>query len=156
MNWFTPSAAFSAPSGLSVGQSLSIRPPFDATTVRLTLPDASQRTLAVDRDTLVFADTEVPGIYNVDILKGDQVVQSAPFAVNLFAPSESDITPHDSITLGKEVITQTVREEVGQREFWPWVALAALLILLIEWYVYQRRLQVRTVFRPTLRFRRAG
>jgi Ca-activated chloride channel homolog len=156
LEWFTPRAAFSAPGGLGIGQSLPIRPPVDADSVRVSLPDGSTRMLPVDRETLVFADTETPGIYTVDVLQGEEVVQSAPFAVNLFAPNESDITPQSSITLGNNVITQAPREEVGQREFWPWVALAALIILLIEWYVYQRRLQVRTVFRPNLRLRRAG
>jgi Ca-activated chloride channel homolog len=154
--WFTPRAAFSAPSGLSIGQSLTINPPFDATAIRITLPDGSTRTLAVDRETLIFADTELPGLYIVDILNNAEVIQSAPFAVNLFAPNESDITPHDTITLGDTVIAFAPREEIGQREFWPWVALAALLILVIEWYVYQRRLQVRTVFRPNFRLSRAG
>lgn len=155
LQWFTPQAAFSAPNGLTIGESLPIRPPLDASAVRVILPDGTQRNLTIGRETLVFADTDSPGIYTVDILKDDEVTQSAPFAVNLFAPNESDITPHDTITLGKDVIAPAVREEVGQREFWPWVALAALLILLIEWYVYQRRLQVRTVFRPNLRLRRA-
>jgi Ca-activated chloride channel homolog len=154
--WFTPRAAFSAPNGLSIGQSLAIQPPFDATSINITLPDDSVRTLPVDRETLIFADTKFPGLYNVDILDDSEVIQSAPFAVNLFAPNESDITPRDTITLGDTVIAFAPREEVGQREFWPWVALAALLILLIEWTVYQRRLQVRTVFRPNLRLRRAG
>ena len=156
LEWFTPRAAFSAPNGLTIGQSLPIRPPPEATAVRVTLPDGTQRNLTVGRETLVFADTQNPGIYTVDILKDEAVIQSAPFAVNLFSPNESDITPQASITLGKNVIAPAAREEVGHREFWPWVALAALLILLIEWYVYQRRLQVRTVFRPNLRFRRAG
>src|SRR6185503_14194191 len=132
LEWFTPRAAFSAPNGLTVGQSLPIRPPPEATAVRITLPDGTQRNLNVGRETLVFADSETPGIYMVDILKDDKVIQSAPFAVNLFSPNESDITPQASITLGKNVITPAAREEVGQREFWPWVALAALLILLIE------------------------
>jgi hypothetical protein len=156
LEWFTPRAAFSAPNGLTIGQSLPIRPPPEATAVRITLPDGTQRNLPIGRETLVFADTESPGIYTVDILKDEEVIQSAPFAVNLFAPNESDISPQTSITLGKNVIAPAAREEVGQREFWPWVALAALLILLIEWYVYQRRLQVRTVFRPSLRLRRAS
>jgi len=156
LEWFTPRAAFSAPDGLGIGQSLPIRPPVDASAVRITLPNGSNRTLRVDRETLVFADTDMPGIYTVDIVQDEEVSQSAPFAVNLFVPQESDITPRDSITLGDSVIAPAPREELGQREFWPWVALAALLILMIEWYVYQRRLQVRTVFRPILRLRRAG
>ncbi len=156
LNWFTPSAVVSAPDGLSTGGSLTIHPPLDATSVRVTLPDGDQRSLAVDRDTLVFADTDLPGIYTVDVMQGGEVMQTDAFAVNLFSPVESDIAPKESLSLSGGVISPTGREEVGQREFWPYVALAALLILLIEWYVYRQRLGVRTVLRPTLRRRPAG
>ncbi len=148
VEWFNPRAAISAPEGLSVGGSLPIRLPFDATDVRITLPDGSTRDLVVDRSTLVFADAEQPGIYTAEIRAGDEIIQAAPFAVNLFAPDESNIAPRNSITLSGDVITPSAREEVGQQEFWPWLALLALLILLIEWYVYQRRVQVRTLFKP--------
>lgn len=148
MEWFNPRAAISAPDGLSVGGSLPIHLPFDATDLRITIPDGSVRDLTVDRSTLIFADTDQPGIYTAEILAGDAVVQTAPFAVNLFAPGESNIAPRDSINLSGNIINPSTREEVGQQEFWPWLALLALLILLIEWYVYQRRIQVRTLFRP--------
>lgn len=156
MDWFTPSQSISVPNGLQVGQSLSIRPPFDATSLHFTLPDASARDLPVDRDTLAFADTDLPGLYLADIYKGDQIVQSGQFAVNLFAPEESNIAPQETISLSGNVIAPALRDEVGQREFWPWAALLALIVLLIEWFVYQRRMQVRTVFKPTLRRRQVG
>jgi hypothetical protein len=142
---------------LSVGESLSIRPPLETAQIQIALPDGSQRTLPVDRNTVAFADTERPGIYKLEILDGaNKVIQSAAFAVNLFAPTESEIAPRNSITLSGNIITPAAREEVGQREYWPWAALLALLILLIEWYVYQSRIQARTVLRPTLRRRQAG
>jgi hypothetical protein len=156
LEWFTPRAAISVPGGLQVGQSLSIQPPLDATSIHFTLPDGSTRDLPIDRQTVVFADTEQPGIYSADVLAGDKSIQTARFAVNLFSPTESNIAPRDAIHLGNSTIAPATHDEVGQREFWPWAALLALLILLIEWYVYQRRLQVRTVFKPTLRQRSVG
>ncbi len=83
------------------------------------------------------------------------MIQSAPFAVNLFDAGESDITPRTEIALGGAAVTEPDEEELGQREFWPWVALLALLILLIEWYVYHRRLRAPTMGRVMLR-RRTG
>jgi hypothetical protein len=153
LDWFTPRSAISIPNGLSVGESLAIRPPFDSAVIRVTLPDGSQRDVPVDRDVMVFGETRLPGLYTVDILQGDTVLESAPFTVNLFALNESDITPRQEIRLSGRTIAATGREEVGQREIWPWAALAALLVLLIEWYVYFQRLAVRTLFRPVLRQR---
>ncbi|MCB9451265.1 MAG: VWA domain-containing protein [Anaerolineaceae bacterium] len=151
LDWFTPRSAISVPDGLSVGELLAITPPFDATGVRVTLPDGSVYPMEIDRDVLVFGETDQPGLYRVDILQGDTVLQAASFAVNLFALGESDITPRSEIHLSGATITATGREESGQREVWPWVALAALLVLLVEWYVYHQRLAVRTLFRPVLR-----
>jgi hypothetical protein len=140
---------------LKVGQSLAIRPPLDAAAVRITLPDSTERTLPVDRETLAFADTQTPGLYKLDILNGDKVIQSQPFAVNLFDPGESDIAPVQQLKLGGTTIATTGREEVGQREFWQEAALLALLVLLIEWFVYHRRLRVPTLMSPVLRRQRA-
>ena len=46
------------------------------------------------------------------------------------------------------VVTQAVEEEIGQREYWTYLALLGLLVLLIEWYAYHRRLRAPTVFKP--------
>jgi len=77
------------------------------------------------------------------------------FAVNLFDANESNITPRDTLLIGNTTITEAAREEFGQREFWPYAALLALLFLLIEWYVYHQRLRTPTMLRPMLRRRSA-
>ncbi len=151
LEWFTPSSIISAQNGLQVGNSVPIRPPFDATGVRVTLPDGSTSNLPIDRDTVVFADTHETGIYTIDILRGNEVIQTAPFAVNLFATNESNIAPQPTISLSGNTITAATRDEVGQQEFWPWVALLALAVLVIEWFVYQQRMQARTLFQPIFR-----
>jgi hypothetical protein len=153
VEWFTPQNVVSAPEGLRVGQSLSLSPPADATSLYITLPDGSQTRIAVEGDT-IFTNTRLPGLYQVDVLRDAEVIQSAAFAVNVFDANESDITPQQTITLGDTTVTETVEEEIGQREFWSLLALLALLILLIEWYAYHRRLRAPTVFKPLVR--RAG
>ncbi|MCA0456285.1 MAG: VWA domain-containing protein [Chloroflexi bacterium] len=151
LEWFTPSSIISVPNGLQVGDSLPIRPPFDATNVRVTLPDGITRDLPIERETIVFADTQAAGVYTVDILKAGEAIQSAPFAVNIFAANESNITPQPTISLNGSTISAATRDEVGQQEFWPWVAALALAILMIEWLVYQRRMHTRTLFQPIFR-----
>jgi hypothetical protein len=148
LEWFTPHAILTGTPSLQVGQSLAFRPPFEATAARFTLPDGTRRDIPIERETVVFADTGAPGVYRVDLLNGAETLQSETFVVNLFSPSESDIAPRQSIRLSGEVISAAARDEVGQQEFWPWAALLALLILLIEWIVYWRRMHARTVFRP--------
>ena len=151
--WFSPRNIISTSTSLQVGDSLLVRPSFEADTVRVTLPDGTQRNFPVERDALVFAETAMPGIYTLAVLQDGDVVQAQPFVVNLFAPEESDITPRDTLILGQTTVVQTEREELGLREYWPPVALLALLILLIEWYAYHRRLRVPTVMAPATRRR---
>ncbi|NTU84126.1 MAG: hypothetical protein HGA45_32955, partial [Chloroflexales bacterium] len=62
------------------------------------------------------------------------------YAVNLFAPGESKIAAQRDLSIPQTSGAQSTvaRERDGRQEFWRWVALAALVVLLIEWLVYQR------------------
>jgi hypothetical protein len=131
-----------------VGDPLTIQPPAAADAVRMTLPGGAQQTLAVGGGPLVFADTGQTGIYTVEALEDRAPTGSALFAVNLFEPLESSIRPQAAVTLGRQTITPGAREQVGQFEFWPLLALAALAVLLLEWYAYHRRMRVPAP-RPT-------
>jgi Ca-activated chloride channel homolog len=150
LNWYSPQSIISVPTGLSVGESLMISPPLTADTLQITLPDGLERTIPIDRQSIIYADTSLTGIYTLDVIKDEIVQQSQPFVVNLFEPQESDITPLP-ITLGGTVIPPGEREDVGQLEFWSLAALLGLLILLIEWYVYHQRLRTPTIMRPVTR-----
>jgi Ca-activated chloride channel family protein len=155
LEWFTPRSAINVPNGLDVGESLAIRPQTNATALRVTLPDTTVHEIPVDRETLIFAETALTGLYTLEVLNGSTVLETAPFAVNLFDAGESNITPRTEIALGDTIVEQAQREELGQFEFWPFAALLALLILLIEWQVYHRRMQVPTMMGPVLRRKRA-
>lgn len=148
IDWFTPQQIVNAPEDLRVGGSITLTLPPEATAARITLPDGATRIFPNDRPQMIFAETEQAGLYRVDVLTGEAVIESASFAVNVFSPDESAITPQESIIVGDAVVTQAVEEEIGQREFWPLLALLALLVLLIEWFIYHRRLRAPTRFRP--------
>ncbi len=150
LNWFSPQDVIdqAAANGLTVGDSLAITPAADSTSVRITLPDGSTRTLDYQGAPLSFAETTTPGLYTVEVLRDGEVTQTALFAVNLFDAGESDIAPQATITLGATTVTQTTEAEIGQREYWSLLAGLALLVLLIEWVVYHRRMHAPTVFKP--------
>jgi hypothetical protein len=149
LEWYTPEDVIAEPS-LAVGEPEPLRPPLDAESLRVTLPDGTVREVPLESDP-VFGDTGQPGLYTVEVTRQGGVVETARFAVNLFAQAESDIAPRASLTLGQTEITPGGEEELGQQEFWPWLALAALAILMIEWYAYHRRLKAPPAFRPLRR-----
>jgi hypothetical protein len=61
------------------------------------------------------------------------------FAVNLMDRQESNLEVRDELSLGYEELEQTIQTEPSRRDFWTAILLAALVVLTIEWYIYNRR-----------------
>lgn len=148
--WFTPRDALTSINSISTGETLVIRPPFDADQIRVTLPDGDERTLDLDREILVFADTQQSGIYQIEALRGGDTIQRQAFVVNLFSTLESQIAPvpAGNLQVGSVTVPIVEEEALGQRELWSLVTILAILMLMIEWYAYHRRLRVPTVMSP--------
>jgi Ca-activated chloride channel family protein len=152
LDWYRPEAASFAQTSLRVGESLPIRPPAVADRVRVTKPNGDRREFDIVSDLFIYADTDELGVYEVALFSGSRELQTAQFAVNLFDVNESDITPRGAVQLGGEEVTPAVREQQGQREFWQWFALAALIILMLEWFLYHRRVNgPGAIFQPIIR-----
>lgn len=61
-------------------------------------------------------------------------------AANLANPRESDITPPEKLEIeGREVVVGTAGLSFVRREYWIWLVLAAIALLLLEWVSYNRR-----------------
>ena len=120
-------------------EQVTIVPEAGATSLTVTRPDGSRRTLAIGSIT-TFAETDMTGIYTVD-----QVVSGKPqrswFAINLFSESTSQLKPVDRLTLPPTRlvgIAQTAHP--SELRIWPWIALAALFLLVLEWVAFHRGL----------------
>lgn len=139
MTWYAPAQIVDAPDGMTTGQPLAIRPRAEADAYRVTRPDGAQETSQLEETQALYTNTDLPGIYTVELLVGERTLTEQQVAVNLFAPEESAIAPAETITIGEADVAQGIGAEVeGQRELWPWVAGAAMAILFIEWWVYHR------------------
>lgn len=147
LDWFSPADIVSLPNGLSVGDSLVIQLPLLADSIRVTAPDGRVHDLPAGDKTLVFSDTDQLGLYLLEIIQAGEVAQRQNFAVNLFATGESNIAPvtEGDLALGGGMVEVDTDEQLGLREFWTAAAILALLLLLIEWIVYHRRLRVPTL-----------
>lgn len=85
----------------------------------------------------VYTKTEKPGAYS--IREGTRSGPEQGFAVNLFSSKESDILPRDKLSLEHETIAGTYVVGKARREMWKWVLLLAIGVVMLEWYVYNRR-----------------
>ncbi len=120
------------------GTAMILRPQSPVPTITVETP--SQQKADIGREgqgNFVFVNTNELGIYNVT--EGTAKQASQRFAVNLFSSRESDLHPTEKITLGYEVVPGTNSIERARKEFWKWLLIAGLGVLIFEWYVYNRR-----------------
>ena len=127
---------------LAPGQPLAV--PIDASIsdVRVIKPDGTTATAAKEGGQAIFVDTDTLGPYTVEQFKGDQLVGRTRYTVNLFSADESKIAPKAELKVaqvsGLQQAETNEQNRVGRQEFWRWLAAAALIVLVIEWLVYQR------------------
>jgi len=118
---------------------VTIVPEAGATSVTVVRPDGSRRSLA-GGSVATFGDTGPTGLYTVEQVVSGQVTRSW-FTVNLFSEQISQLKPADRLTLPPLRSTTGVQSlHRGQLEIWPWIALAALGIVVIEWLAFHRGL----------------
>jgi hypothetical protein len=100
-------------------------------------PLESAISTAVERSTqgeFLFKDTEIQGIYRAEWQGGGR-----SFAVSLLDEAESNIQPRDQVAIGEQQL-ETESKVARPYELWKWAALAALVLLLLEWAFYHRRI----------------
>ncbi len=143
---------------LAPGEVLNDRLPPDANQVSIVPPDrqtgaptgSSQRLEPAGDGRIIFGPVDRTGIYKVrwdgsatasDFSDGARIARF--YAANLLNPAESDITPAPQLTLASDIVRAqgTTRQEVTRR-LWPWLVLAALAIVMLEWWVYNRKVHV--------------
>ena len=75
---------------------------------------------------------ERAGIYRVQGMPEGELVQFRIIAANLLDETESAVATNTSIRISGQVVT-SASGQGGPREIWPWLILAALVLLSIEW-----------------------
>jgi Ca-activated chloride channel family protein len=128
--WLAGRDSLTTESAVRAGQPVTLHTSSPAVTV--TTPAGDTREVASRDGSVIFADTLRAGAY--------EVKDAPPFAASLLSESESDTTPRDSIKTRAGEVSGQAASFYSEREFWRWVALAALTVLTIEWWVYHRRI----------------
>ncbi|RMH38940.1 MAG: hypothetical protein D6688_14570 [Alphaproteobacteria bacterium] len=134
------------------GEILTDRLPPDARNVDVTLMPAGdpKPTTPTGDGRITFGPLQKVGIYRVrwtgsagatDLVEAGRV--SRFYAANIESSEESDVRSAGELVLG----SQTVSAQAGQdrrqvRRLWPWLLLAALAIIMFEWFIYNRKVYV--------------
>lgn len=138
---------------LQPGDILTERLPESVTEARLTPPAGNEITLRAGADGRVsFGPIERIGLYTLswsgDPGPRDPVIGGRPtrtIAVNLGDAQESRIASASQLDLPSGKIAAENANNSGQREnkrLWPWILLAALGVLMLEWFVYNRKVHL--------------
>lgn len=117
------------------GSAITFAPPADLPEVTVTYPDGETARVPVRSGRVTFGDTYHGGPYLFTL--GEEARR--PYVVNLLSRRESDIRPRPSLPWRREAVAGLSQVTRENREFWPWLVLAALAVCLGEWYVYNRR-----------------
>ena len=83
-----------------------------------------------------FIDTDQPGQYLVE--SEGRLIDT--FSINLFDRQESRLAVVPEVELGDAAVVAVTTGERQRREFWRWMLLAVLGLLVTEWWIYSRRL----------------
>jgi hypothetical protein len=119
------------------GNPKALRPFGDVKEIRVRTPSGSSTRL--DRGTR--SEFSYGGTGELGVYEAAWNDETRKFAVNLFDANESLIEPRPSVKIGEvEIEAGPARKQ--PRELWRWVALAGLVFLLLEWWIYNRRVQV--------------
>lgn len=136
---------------LRTGEVVSVRLPVGAAGATARGPHSAEAALAVGADgSAAFGPARRAGLYTLRWTgagaPGDAEIGGAHervIAVNLLSPDESDVGAVASLPMA----TRTVAAQGGggaptRRALWPVAAALALALLMLEWWVYNRRVRV--------------
>lgn len=122
-----------------LGETVVLRPDPRADRVEVGLPDGGVQLFAVAPGSPAELELGLSGVYTVVERAAGRTLYEGRMGVNAGAPWESDLAPRDLPT-GAPPPTPAFGEGAAQRPLWPWLAAAALVVMLAEWlYLHGRR-----------------
>lgn len=137
-----------------MGATVSERLPAGATDIRLLPPpgveDLAETALTPLPDgTVVFGPIRRAGVYRLtwkggaapgDLQENGRTIRRIP--ANLLDPQESVVGATTSVELASRVVTSKDGTFKGDRRLWPYLLLACAGLLMLEWFIYNRKVHI--------------
>ncbi|MGJ8637350.1 MAG: vWA domain-containing protein [Phycisphaerales bacterium] len=134
---------------LTPGFVLADRVPTDAENIRVRLPDGtmSGEVVAAPDGRIVYGPIHDSGVYRVewngsmgasDVEDDGKVLRF--YAANLLDGPESDVGSAETLGLSNRVVSASSQGEITRlKEWWPWLLLGALGVMMVEWWIYNKK-----------------
>ncbi len=139
VRWLGNAADGAGENVLAVNSSINVKVPPASGEVRVVRPDGKIIRRTPDpAGNLRYAPLDRAGLYRVEAAGQTQV-----FAVNLLDPAESDIAPAKKITFSGDAASPEKAGVVqANKDLRPILLLAALMFLCLEWFIYNKKVQI--------------
>lgn len=128
--WLRPRETRDATTQSPAGEPRRITLPSDQLDLVVRTPSGEGLIFAVDRGEVLFEATSQAGIYRYE-----RALAQRHFAVNLTDEQESDIRPRASLPATPPAASNSVVSQTAI-VLWPYLMIAAVLLLLLEWGVW--------------------
>jgi len=143
VNYLASGGRLSTSRQFAAGEVLVLAPQPGVTEVSVRDPAGRKTVLQCEPDRSVsYGQTARAGVYMVASSGGDAAGREAPYVANLTSPVESDIRPMREFQAGSAKVLATAVVTVKNREIWRELLVLAFVVLLVEWYIYNRRVYV--------------
>ena len=121
------------------GEPVTLPCPPRVTEAKIVRPDGVEDVIPTGQfQTIHYAQTRNVGVYRVEPGgPGDNL-----FAVNLFNPTESNVAPVTTVTIGADGGKPQMAGVQVSKPAWPYLLLALLALLILEWIIYNQRVFV--------------
>lgn len=144
LEWLGAATAPIQPDLVKTGEPVRIylEHPSEVERIAVQMPSGDIQELRVRDSRIVFTDTTQIGVYTV-FVDGEPFGR---FAANLLNPQESDLSPPQLVDDPNAVMdSRPVRSDLPEvnREIWAYAAFLALLLLIVEWWVYHQNRRFR-------------
>jgi len=139
VDWLAANGRPVTEEALRPGDALSARLPPEATSIALRVPDGTNAEIAVPEPaSFAWGPARRAGVYTASWGSG-ATGSTQSFAVNLDSAREGRIDSVQELTIGTQQVAGQAVPGTSRTALWPWLILAAVAVLLVEWWVWLRR-----------------
>jgi len=124
---------------ITPGDTQAVRLPSGTRAVTLTSPKGRPQEIAVsDPSQLAVGPLRQAGVWSVRWQESGEE-RTRPIAVALQDPREGRVSTVEDLELGLETVRGVQGGDAARSALWPWLLLAAIAVLVLEWLVYLRK-----------------
>jgi hypothetical protein len=148
LGWLQPLGAVGTVTEVNPGEPVSFSIGTANEQITVQPPAGGAQILKPTNNVAAYTETFETGVYSVTRrlqatpvagTAGRPTILNDNFVVNLFSETASKIEPLDELGLqGIANPGQTTTSVKTEQEFWQYIAIAALVLLLVEWYIFYK------------------